>query len=490
MQHYQTLAISHRGGTLDLSALPITGSMLYEGVENLQVSIEHFLTAMLSTMSAVTMDLADVLMPDGERCPLSLYGFVVAPTGAGKTRVVKYVTKHLGECEQEEVEHHNKARSEWAAENSIFKAKEAGLIRKITRMASKGESSAEDECELKKLSEQRKGEPKDPRLRFDEISSDFIFPWLHKNQYPVFVCTAEARGVLNSFVARVPEKLTSVWSNEVVRIDQKASLSCVVKDSRLAMYGATQPGVMSDFMKRHGDIARDSGLLARFLMVFDDSVPRGIQHRHHPKAYEHYEVYGRRVKELRRIGVSQRENIGSERTLLKLSQDASRRIDNVRPAIAAEMYQGMRFYRIQDFAVRIPEKAIRIAGVIHLFEGFEGDISLETINVAISICLRYSDEFERLFAGPTPEEQCEQIIRCKIQDTLGKKGKYVKKNDFLQRVPRPLRGKDVLYPVLDRLVGLGLIYEFEMNRTQCINLHCSSGHNDVEARMAIFGVAI
>ncbi|MGU2655785.1 DUF3987 domain-containing protein [Pseudomonas aeruginosa] len=464
--------------------------MFYESVENLQVPMGHILTALLSTMSAVTMGLADVLMPDGERCPLGLYGLVVAPTGAGKTTVLKYLTKPLLECEQEEYELYQRLYAEWKAEDSIFKAKEIGLMRRITKAVSKGESTVEDECELKALQAARKVEPKNTRLMTGDIESDYLFDFLHKNQSPVFISTAEARRALLDLVVRSPEKLASLFSNEEVRIDQNLSRSYVVKNARAAIYFATQPGVMSDFMSRHGGTTREAGLWARFIIFADDSISGGVRSYCRPVLHEHYDLYVRRIKELRRKGCALKESANAELALLKLSPAASRKIDSVSSIIAAQSCPGGRFYRIQDFAKRIPEKAIRISGVFHLVEGYEGDISLETLNIAINICFWYADEFERLFVGPTPEEQCEQAISCKIQEMLFRKGKYIKRNDLLQRVPKAMRSKDLLYPVLDRLAALGLIYEFEMNRTQCINLNFASGHNDAEARMAMFGSSI
>lgn len=131
--------------------------------------------------------------------------------------------------------------------------------------------------------------------------------------------------------------------------------------------------------------------------------------------------------------------------------------------IEAAIQPGGEFCNARDYASKVAENIARVAGVMHAFEGYEGDeISVETLRSAAQIVRWYAAEFIRLFSPPNPGE----IIRMGALELDAWLINYVRetgsllirKNDLLQLGPNKLRKKELLDMALHRLAETGRLW--------------------------------
>lgn len=131
--------------------------------------------------------------------------------------------------------------------------------------------------------------------------------------------------------------------------------------------------------------------------------------------------------------------------------------ENIFNQIEQSILPGGAFCENRDYASKVAENIARLAGVLHVIEGYEGvEISDETLKSATVIVLWYAQEFVRLFSPPSPSDVIdahaslldEWLIRF-VQST----GQLqISKTDLLQLGPNRLRRRDVLDIAIKRLV--------------------------------------
>jgi len=100
---------------------------------------------------------------------------------------------------------------------------------------------------------------------------------------------------------------------------------------------------------------------------------------------------------------------------------------------------------IKEFGAKYCEKLARQACVLHVYEGNEGDISLETVERAAGICTWQLDENKRIFGMQpvVPRQNADaQLLLPKLIDLALKKGNPFRQNLALQNCPNSMRDHD------------------------------------------------
>jgi hypothetical protein len=111
-----------------------------------------------------------------------------------------------------------------------------------------------------------------------------------------------------------------------------------------------------------------------------------------------------------------------------------------------------------------------MAAHFHWFEGFEGDISRETLELAINTCFWYSNEFVRLFVPP-PQEVVDAHELCGWFHQIQMSGqRYVRKNHIRQYGPNRVRDRRRLQAALDLLHVDGRIFFFTLGKVTCVDI--------------------
>lgn len=144
---------------------------------------------------------------------------------------------------------------------------------------------------------------------------------------------------------------------------------------------------------------------------------------------------------------------------------------------------GEYFDDVTDYASKIAENILRMAGLFHVIQGFKKDeISWETVNRAVIVCQWYAGEFTRLFSGKNeiPEDQADaQLIETWLKEHIQTRFclcitnlAHYKINDILQRGPNSLRNKRVrIGAALDFLAFNDKLRPSAMGKTALVQLN-------------------
>ncbi len=111
-----------------------------------------------------------------------------------------------------------------------------------------------------------------------------------------------------------------------------------------------------------------------------------------------------------------------------------------------------------DHASKLAENVARIAAVLHYFEGFKGDISIETLDTAIKFCEEASRDYLEVFESESQDEvNADILVDWLHSDPDFRKHGEVKKNRIRQYGPSSLRSKEALGSALSILEGRGKV---------------------------------
>ena len=158
------------------------------------------------------------------------------------------------------------------------------------------------------------------------------------------------------------------------------------------------------------------------------------------------------------------------RAILNFSEDAALYWIDVVNEIEAQMGVYGRFEACPDHASKLAENIARVASLIHVFEGCDGDITTDAVKVATELCCFYSGEFQRVFLPP-PQEVQDALLLQSWFDGLRQFGRpSVRYNEVRQNGPVPLRDKKRLKDAIDVLVGCNNISLYTEGKTRHISL--------------------
>ena len=98
----------------------------------------------------------------------------------------------------------------------------------------------------------------------------------------------------------------------------------------------------------------------------------------------------------------------SERPTIKLSPQAAQFLIAHGNDVRRQCVEGFQWFHISEYATRHAERALRLAAAFHVFEyGVEGEISLDTIQRAATLCIWYVEEFARMMYEPPKVTQAD-----------------------------------------------------------------------------------
>ena len=278
------------------------------------------------------------------------------------------------------------------------------------------------------------------------------------NNVPVAgLISSEAANILNGRAFNDVSKQNAIWSGDSITVDRTSSESYQLIDARLTVLMMVQDSAFFDYMSRKGEKSRGSGLWARFLVCKPESKMGTRLLTNLTSSWSHLEVFKLRlIKLLERNYLAQCYGVRS-REEIKFSPLASTRWLEVFNEIEVGILKGGRFERTSDMASKLADNMSRVAALVHYFEGFEGDISLETFELAVSLCCWFSDQFKDVFVLPSQSEIDATELYAWLLNYKRKKGSRFSLNNILQYGPNRLRHKDKLMPVMDQLLSEGKI---------------------------------
>ncbi|PXY00362.1 YfjI family protein [Halomonas sp. LBP4] len=389
-------------------------STVVELATSLEVSDEMARTSLLGVMATVCEGLVDVEYDNGHRLPVSLMTLTIADSGERKSATDSWAIQPLKEFEilkEKEVrEKKNIAHRLYKNWEVKIKALEKSLTKATIDEADTGEIQ-KIENHLLELHSKRPELPRDIVLIYENVTPVALANALYKNFPYACLSSSEAGNLFNGQTFRDLYIFNSIYTGSSLTFDRSSSPSFTLHNPRLTLSLMLQPTAIERFVERKGREAHGSGFFYRFLIV----KPREMAGRRTgdmPAVPEEVKnAYYGRVKELisRSVEIFER---GEERRNIKLSPTAKKLWRKQFRSIDSKSLKGGIYHHAKGHASRLMENISRVAGIIHTFEGYEGDISSSTLEYAYSLCLKYSQHYmKNLAEEPEIVKLTNQMVR-------------------------------------------------------------------------------
>jgi putative DNA primase/helicase len=399
---------------------PILGPAARVVHEDVQAPDALAAGSILAAASLAAQCHADVIMPHGQRAPLSLFIPTAAESGERKSSCDAVVQREVEEIRKEQ------ARQYQAELEAAQGDKEAE--QPIARSLTIGKGTVEG------------------------IES------ILKRQSHVGVFSAEGGEFLGGHSMREDRRsaglawLLKAWSAETLDSLTRGNGLTVLLGRRVAMHVMVQPillrGLLAD------PLAQGQGLLARCLIAQPRSLAgtRMFKPVNPNDRQELRDFHGRMRALLRRPPPLFGGGDGYELNprALRMSTEARTLWIEFYNAIEREQAPGGRLEHARAFASKAAEHAARLAGVVQLITDPDAaEICIEAMDCGMTLAEFYTSEHVRL-TGAGAEERHYGVISGLLEWLAGR-GPLVPHRDVLQRAPRPIR--ELKAEGIARLVG-------------------------------------
>ena len=355
-----------------------------------QAPVELVLSSVLATASTVYQQRFDVERPGGLRSPVGLFLLTIADSGERKTSVDSVVRAPIDAFQSRELAKFKEAEVQYATQYDVWRFDK----RTLENLISKNERSKDE------LTEHILMKPVLPAARkliVDDVSSLALKQLFASSNSSVGIYSDEAGSLFKGVsVLGDPGFLNSTWNGKAFSVERK-DFSLNAENPRLTIALMAQPKVIDDFCTGKGSGLRGIGFLARFYVCNPVSTQGYRFTSDQPvdtAALEDFHA---------RIAMELDADPVVERQVLRLSEQAAVHWKGYFNWIESQLVFNGWLYQERDYASKEGEKVARLAALLHLIEGHDGEISEQTMVAAIDVSRWYLNEFQIIFGEVPPQ---------------------------------------------------------------------------------------
>ena len=446
-------------GQGQLDTRPLTQTLLWQASmqlsQNCLVQPDMTILTLLAGVSAVAQGRYDVLLPYGVTRPTSLATLIVAESGEGKSVVYEKVMNSIQAVQREQRRRHDQSM--------------AG--RRTPRKETKGGKATEERKAFQEHCEACPEPPREFQLLYKDTTPEGLFLSLSRAIPTAALTTDEAEVFFKSSMSSARGHINTLWDGRDTVVMRASKDNMVLEDVRLMLLLMSQPGVLNAYVTQQGQQARDSGMLARFIVCAPPSI-RGqrVRYQHSQQNWDIWSEADDRLHKLARDNLILTTAPRTERTILTFSELAAAHWMEVANEIESQMASSGRFQACPDHASKLAENIARVAALIHVFEGREGAITTDTVMAATALCSHYSEYFQQVFLPASQEVQDAQLLSAWFNE-LRQCGEFSVRYNFVRQCgPAPLRYKKRLKDAIEVLLARQQISVYTQGKTRYIHL--------------------
>ncbi len=482
----------------DLSGFPIMAvpqpiqRAILDVWEKTRAPLPLVATSAFSALSIACQHLFDVQRPVGKPGPCNLFFLTIADSGERKTSCDRYFTQPIQNFEQRHAEENQAAHQAYTTALDVWCAKEQGLKRKIQRLSSKDEPTAEAEQQLRQHHEHPPARPASMRLLFDDVSPTAILSSLHDHWPSVGILSDEAGKLFNGRTFENIGLFNKLWDGDPISLDRhRTSGSYTVRGARLTMSLMSQRKTLKDFLDKQGSLARDNGFLARCLTCCPLSTqgsrfigPKTIPHwTEKSTATEPLEDFHRVIERLLRSAWHRHQHQKGRITVrMNGSADGQWRIHH--DEIERGILPPGQWCEIKDSAAKSAEIIARLACLFAAFESADQPESTEIgpdhIERAARICYWYMHHFREIFGDISMltdgYKNSEKLLAWLHNHWQTHQVWTVQKSFIIKYGPSGVRNSKALNEALAMLSGRNLLKIFDQRSSEGRPLPTEVGH--------------
>lgn len=315
-----------------------------------------------------------------------------------------------------------------------------------------------------------------------EVSNSHLFPeagFIYKNttgpalfdgldQFAMGgLVSYEGNEILNKIVRTEASNLNALWSGETIKIRRKTSKSFKISNARLSMLALVHPGRLQTLLSEVGEELRDVGLLARLVAMEASNIH--IPPPEEPIPEPCREAFSSRIQVLLEKSTCAALDPQSKREVMRFNPHASRIWFDYSAQRKLDGLIGGQYELAPEHAGRLAQNVARVAALLHIFEGLEGDINESSLYAAIALCENASRHYMRLFVPQISEELDadfldEWITRYKREKTP-RPQRYEHRITLRRGGPNRMRDNEIIKPLIEILIARGRVGKNKINGT-------------------------
>ncbi len=437
-----------------------------EAVENFHyktgVSIPAVASVVLGALSIACQSRIRVRKNAASESPVTIWTLVALESGERKTTLLNLVMKVLREYETALSQTAEKARLEFEAQQTLYKAKKRRIKSLMDEVIKNGEAP---DGLLKLHMEISQGEPTMPavrRLIHEDVSSGALLENMAKHSASTSIVTDEFGFFVSGRALSRIALLCKAHDGSDITSDRKSEDTLRIKKPLVTMVLLGQNGVIDDFVKKHYQQLDESGFLSRFLIpVCESHVGYRTQAQARPVNPAALDAFDRKISSL--LQASENGLDEDKPKVLAFDFDAQRRWDAYYDRVEIDMRDGRYYSRFRPLASRLADKVARVAAILHYAYDGSGDIPYCQMESAIAIVDWYAQSYVSIFGFQSMKVEDRNAIllaQFLVRRVGWSYGIYnINRSYLLQRAPTPLRRAGVLGATIDYLISQGCMQE-------------------------------
>lgn len=452
--------------------LPIIQPAVNEGCRNLLSPYRLVQFGALSVACLACQPLVNVRLPRGHAVPTSLFTLLVARSGEGKTAAESVFKRGVCRFEEAERAKYASAWKEYKEQLELFDVTRQALAAGVRRaIADGGDVAAAEEALLTHV-RAKPVQPKLVRVCYDDVTPEAWLVGMADNFPASALFSSEAAAILNGRAFADLEKLNQAWSSGTLSADRKTQRSVYLAWCRVMLALMIQPDPLARYLEGKGKKAKGLGFWARAL-VCDPGSTQGTRLVYDGTlTWAHCDVFAARVFDLLTKAADLVGKEGYEPEVLEFSPEAAAHWFYLHNWYEEQIRPGGRYEGASDHASKLSDNIARVAAVLHYFEGFDGPISVETLNIAQVLCDDASMDYLRVFVPPPREFQDAQELNEWFNRYRKQGAISLPKNFARKHCPNALRSEGRFYIALEVLKQHGVVAEYlDAKLTAHINLN-------------------
>src|SRR5579885_947499 len=417
----------------------------------------------LASISLSCQSLANVARDRLLISPVSLYFILLAESGERKSSVDHAFSQAIRQWEQH-ARNKLEPRVQLAkTRHQTWFAEKMGTLSQIRRSTANGENVKELEDDYLEIMEREPIIPILPELFFEDVTQEALVLQISDGWPSASLWSDEGALVLNSHgmqnnTAKFVALLNRLWDGKPFTAHRKTSKNLTVSNRRLTVSLMMQPLILQQMLAKNNGINRQSGFMARSLMVFPDSAMGERFYQEPSDSQTALSSFHQRIIDCLNESLTLDKDGCHELPTLHFSDQAKAMWVSFFNEIEANLSD--KWACIKDFASKAAENTARLSALLYLFSGEEGQIGCEVTEQAIEIIRWHLCETRRIFFSRPRSSQHADAI--KLLEWINEKSFSSTSPRFIQQYS-PIREKQRRDKAIQMLIDHHYLNETKIN---------------------------
>lgn len=363
----------------------------------IQAPIPICAQSVLAPMNLAVQGHADIMLPIGQKRPISCYFLTIAESGERKTSCDNEILKVVEDYEEKLRKEYNFAMEKWSNEIEIWEKHRQNIL-KNKKLDKNAQKSALDT--LGKKPEM----PLTPLLICPEPTFEGLCRLMLTGYPSLGLFSTEGGQFIGGYGMKEENKihtaaaLSDMWDGKPIKRVRAKDGTIILAGRRLSMHLMAQPNVAATFLSDHA--LRDQGILSRMFPVAP-STAAGTRFQHEVKIESHQalERYKKAINGILAKPHPMKINSVNELNprVIPLTEYTKKIYEEFSDHIEKNIGPGGKLEPIKGLANKLPEHALRLAATIALAENINVlQLEREHLKIGIELVQYYADEALRL----------------------------------------------------------------------------------------------